>query len=219
MTTPPEPEIASASATTTTTEPPAADPAAADSAGEPSVGNRQPWAIRHRRALVIGSRTALLMLAIAGAVLLGLGVVALLRSDPQEAEGWLREIFGRVFGVVAVAMAAVIGIPSAVGLWAMSGATAPDAVPALGPLVRRVLVVVAIATVVATLVVLVATGSAVRILNLGLAGLVALAAFGLGGAASFSPHRVRAAVSGVALVLVAAGTLWILVRAFLVGPG
>jgi hypothetical protein len=173
------------------------------------------WGERHRKALVIGSRTALLMLGIAGLVLLALGGFALLRSDAPEVDGWLRAVFGTVFGVVALALGTVIGIPAAVGLWAMSGAAGPDARPALSPLVRRALVVVAIGTVVATVAVLVATGSAILVLNLGLAGLVGLACFGLAGATSFSPHRGRAALSGVALAVVSAGALWVLVRAFL----
>jgi hypothetical protein len=100
----------------------------------------------HRRALVIGSRTALLMLVIAALAILGLGVVALVRGGGPEVDGMLRTAFGRVFGVVAVGMAVVLGVPAGVGLWSMAGATADDAVPALGATGRRVLVGVAIVT-------------------------------------------------------------------------
>jgi hypothetical protein len=133
-------------------------------------------------------------------------------------EGWLRFIFGRVFGVVAISLAAVLGIPSAVGLWAMAGARAPDAVPALGETPRRILAGVAAATIAVTAVVLLATGSAATILNLGLLGIVGLASFGLAGATWFSPHRARAILSGVALVLVALGSLWVLLNAFVRPP-
>ena len=176
-----------------------------------------PWTVRHRRALVNGSRTALIMLLVAGLAMLGLGVLSFGVTDPPEIDGWFRYLFGTVFAAVALGMAAVIGIPSAVGLWAMAGATREDARPALPPLVRRVLVWIGVATTAITVAVLVVTGSAVLILNLGLAGLVALASLGLAGAASFSPHRGRAIVSGVALVLVAAGALWVLFQAFVVG--
>ena len=63
----------------------------------------------HRRALVIGSRAALIMLLIAGAAMLGLGVVALLLVDPPEVDGWLRSVFGTVFGYMAIAMSATLG--------------------------------------------------------------------------------------------------------------
>ena len=47
-------------------------------------------------------------------------------------------------------------------------------------------------TIAVTAIVLLVTGSAATILNLGLLGIVGLACFGLGGATSFSPHRLRA---------------------------
>ena len=175
------------------------------------------WADRHRRALVIGSRTALIMLFIAGLAMLGLGLLSFFVTDPPEVNGWLRSIFGSVFGVAATGMAAVIGIPAAVGLSAMSGSSIAEAQPALSPSVRRVLVLVAIATVVITAAVCLTTGSAFRILNLGLVGLVGLASLGLAGASSFSPHRARATLSSVAVVLVAVATLWVLARVFLGG--
>jgi hypothetical protein len=171
----------------------------------------------HHKALVNGARIVLTMLLIAAVVLLGLAVAIAVLGDPPEVQGWLRTIFGKVFGVVAVALAAVLGIPAAIGLWAMAGANAEDAVPALSQPARRALVAVAVATVAVTAVVLLVTGSAVAILNLALLALVALASLGLAGAVDFSPHRGRATVSAVALVLVAAGTAWILVNAFL-GP-
>jgi hypothetical protein len=170
-----------------------------------------------RKRLVIVSRTMLVMLVVAAVVVLGLGLATLILIDPPEVGGWLRSIFGRVFAVVAIALAAVLGIPSGVGLWAMAGANAEDSAPALPKLAREILAGVAIATVVVTVIVLVVTGSAVAILNLGLIGLVALSALGLGGAVAFSPHRARAAASAVALVLVAVGTAWVL-RVFLATP-
>jgi hypothetical protein len=48
------------------------------------------------------------------------------------------------------------------------------------------------------------------IVNLGIAGLVALALLGLAGAVSFTPHRGRGLLSALALLAVAAGTLWVI---------
>jgi len=70
-----------------------------------------------------------------------------------------------------------------------------------------------------TAVVLLMTGSAARILNLGLLGLVALASLGLAGGSVFSTHRGRAILSGIALVLVSLGTAWVLNTAFIGAPG
>jgi hypothetical protein len=166
----------------------------------------------HRRALVIGSRTALLMLVIAALAILGLGVVALVRGGGPEVDGMLRTAFGRVFGVVAVGMAVVLGVPAGVGLWSMAGATADDAVPALGATGRRVLVGVAIVTAGASALAVLLDGTASRIVNLGVAGLIALALLGLAGAVSFSPRKGRATMAAVALLVVALGTSWVLVR-------
>jgi hypothetical protein len=174
--------------------------------------------VTRRKRLVLLARTTLIMLFIAGLVMLGLGVASLLLVDPPEVNGWLRFVFGRVFGVVAIGLAAVLGIPSAVGLWAMAGAREPDALPALAETPRRVLAGVAGGTVAVTAIVLLVTGSAATILNLGLLGIVGLACFGLAGATSFSPHRLRAILSGVALVLVALGSLWVLWNAFVRPP-
>jgi hypothetical protein len=174
--------------------------------------------VTRRKRLVLLARTTLIMLFIAGLVMLGLGVASLLLVDPPEVNGWLRFVFGRVFGVVAIGLAAVLGIPSAVGLWAMAGAREPDALPALAETPRRVLAGVAGGTIAVTAIVLLVTGSAATILNLGLLGIVGLACFGLAGATSFSPHRLRAILSGVALVLVALGSLWVLWNAFVRPP-
>ena len=84
-----------------------------------------------RKRLVIVSRTTLIMLFIAALAVLGMGVLVVIRGDPPEVDGWLRYLFGRVFGVVALGLAVVLGVPSGIGLWAMAGSTAPDAVPAL----------------------------------------------------------------------------------------
>lgn len=169
-----------------------------------------------RRRLVLLARTVLVMLLVAAAALAGLGVLVQLRADGPEADGWLRVIFGKVFSVMAFALAAVIGVPSAIGLWAMAGARDPGAVPALPETQGRVVVGAAVGTVVVTALVLVLTGSVATILNLGLLGIVALASLGLGGAAVFSPHRGRAIVCAVALALVVLGTAWVLWNAFLV---
>lgn len=168
----------------------------------------------HRTALVNASRVVLTMLLVAAVVLLGIAIAIAVLGDPPEVEGWLRAAFGKVFGVVAVALAVVLGVPAAVGLWAMAGSTAEDALPALPPVPRRILVAVAIVTVAVTALVLIVTGSVAAILNLGLLALVAMASLGLAGAINFSPHGARAAVCGVALVLVAAGSAWLLSTAF-----
>jgi hypothetical protein len=164
--------------------------------------------------MVNASRVVLTMLLVAAVVLLGIAIAIAVLGDPPEVQGWLRTAFGKVFSVVAVALAAVLGIPAAVGLWAMAGSTAEGADPALAPLPRRVLLGVAIATVAVTAVVLILTGSVAAVLNLGLFALVAMASLGLAGAVNFSPHGGRAAVCGVALVLVAAGSAWLLSNAF-----
>jgi len=173
----------------------------------------------NRKRMVYASRTVLIMLLVAALVVLGLGLAIVILGDPPEVGGWLRAIFGKVFAVVAAALAAILGIPAAIGLWAMSGATAEDAVPALNEPSRKVIAGVAIATVVITAVVLLVTGSAVRVLNLGLLALVALATLGLAGGAVYSTHRGRAILSGIAMALIAAGTAWILGTAFINGPG
>jgi hypothetical protein len=164
----------------------------------------------HRKALVIGSRTALLMLCIAALAVLGLGVAAVVLGDGPEVDGWLRTVFGKVFAVVAAGMAAVLGIPAAAGLWAMAGATAEDAVPALGSTPRRIHAGIAIAVVAASAVAVLLDGTPSRLVNLGVVGLIALGLFGLAGAVSFSRHRGRAMLAAAALLAVAAGTGWLL---------
>jgi len=176
-------------------------------------------AAARRKRLVIVSRTTLIMLFIAALAVLAMGALIVIRGDPPEVDGWLRYIFGRVFGVVALGLAVVLGVPSAIGLWAMAGSTAPDAVPALPETPRRILAGAAAVTVGVTAVVLLVTGSAALILNLGLLGIVGLAAFGLAGAVAFSTHRWRAILSGVALILLALGTAWVLGGAFIGTPG
>ena len=172
-------------------------------AGPPS------FVVAHRRALVIGSRTAMLMLLIAALAVLGLGIFAVIRGDGPEVDGVLRTLFGKVFAVVAGAMAAVLGIPAAIGMAAMAGATAEGALPALGTTPRRILVGIALASVGVAAIAVVTGGTPSLLVNLGLLGLAALALLGLAGAASFSPHRIRAILAGIALLAVAAGTLWV----------
>jgi hypothetical protein len=97
----------------------------------------------------------------------------------------------------------------------MSGANADDATPALSRTTRRVMASLAISTiVVAGLVVLVA-GDAIRLLDLALLGVVALPTLGLAGAVAYSPHRGRASVCALALLLIAVGILWLLLQAYL----
>jgi len=161
--------------------------------------------MKHRRASINGARTALVMLLVAAAVLLALGVVALARADSPDTERWLRSLFGRVFGGVAVAMAAVLGLPGVIGLWAMAGATAEGAVPALSATARRLAAGAALVAVVVVAVSVLAGPSGPLLLGAGLIGIVALASGGLAGAANYSPHRVRAIVSAVAVVVVCVG--------------
>ena len=171
----------------------------------------------HHKGLVIAARTMLLMLVIAAVIMAGLGIVALLRNDPTEVSGWLRSVFGKVFAVFAFAMATLLGVPSAVGLWAMAGARDADAVPALPRTARLILSGIAVATVVAAAVVIVSSLSVAAVVELALVGLVALGALGLAGATSFSTHRWRAIASAVALIAVSLGTAWLL-RALLAIP-
>jgi hypothetical protein len=184
---------------------------------EPPIGPTS-FVVAHHRAFVNGARTMLIMLLIAGVAVLALGLAAVLLGGGPEVEGWLRTIFGKVFAVVAGAMATVLGIPAAIGLWALAGSTAEDSVPALPAWARQAAAAIAVFTVAATILVCLTSGSALAILNLGLIGLVTLSTLGLAGAATFSVHRVRAALSAVALFIVAGGSLWVLVRAFLTGP-
>jgi hypothetical protein len=169
----------------------------------------QPFLVAHRRAFVIGSRTALLMLLIAALAVLALGLVALIRGGGPEVDGWLRAVFGRVFGVVAIAIAAILGIPAGIGMAAMAGATGEDAVPAIGRTIRRILAGIALVAVATTVIATLANGTQSRLVNLGVAGLVALALLGLAGAVSFTPHRGRGVLAAVALIGVAAGTVWV----------
>jgi hypothetical protein len=166
------------------------------------------------------SRTVLVMLLIAALAVLGIGVFFYLRGDASAPtiEGWLRTLFGKVFLVVAVGLAAVLGIPSAIGLYSMAGANAEDALPALPEPARMAFPALAIGATVVTAIVLVATGSMVRILNVGLLGIVALGTLGLGGAVAYSPHRWRAIVSAIALVGLVIGTAWLLINAFISPP-
>jgi len=171
----------------------------------------------HQKRYVIASRTMLLMLVIAAAVILGLGLVALVRADPAEPTGWLRSVFGTVFGLVALALAAVLGIPSGIGLWAMAGATRDDVVPVLPRQARLVGAAIAIGTVAVTALVLVVSGSVATILNFGLLLLITLGALGLAGAVAYSPHRGRALGSALALGIVVLESAWVL-RLFLATP-
>jgi hypothetical protein len=185
----------------------------------PRVGASTLRRMSHRTRVNL-SRTVLVMLLVAALVVLGLGVFFYLRGDATapDVEGWLRTLFGKVFLVVAIGLAAVLGVPSAIGLYAMAGANREDAVPALPQPARVGLVALAIGTTVVTAIVLLVTGSMVRILNLGLLGIVALGTLGLAGAVAFSPHRWRAILAAIALVVFVLGTAWLLVNAFISPP-
>jgi hypothetical protein len=172
-----------------------------------------------RRKLVIGARTALVMILVAAVAILGLGIAALVLVDPPEADGWLRSVFGTVFGYMALGIAAVLGVPSAVGVWAMAGATAPGAEPALSQTVHRLVAVVAVVVVVLVAAVVLLGGRGATVLDLGAIGLVALLILGLAGAVAFSPHRGRAMLAGLASVLVWVGVLWFVAAATLATPG
>jgi hypothetical protein len=169
----------------------------------------------HRKRYVIASRTMLLMMLIAAISLIGLGILTLGRTDGPEVNGWLRSVFGQVFGTIAIGLGLVLGTPGAIGLWAMAGANREGAAPALEETPRRVLTWVGVATVIIAAVVLVVTGSSIVLLNIALVALVALASLGLAGAVAFSPHRGRAIFSGIAVCLVAVGTLKLLSAAFI----
>jgi hypothetical protein len=192
-------------------------PATVDPAGSAATSQPAQHAVGGRhRALVIGSRTVLVMLLIAALVVLGLGVFFYLRGgDQPDVEGWLRAIFGKVFLVVAAGLAAFLGIPSLIGLWAMSGANKEGATPALERPVRMAFAGIAIGLVIITAVVLLVTGSAITILNVGLLAIVAMASLGLGGAVSYSTHRGRAILAAIALIAFVIATAWILVNAFI----
>jgi hypothetical protein len=189
---------------------------AVESAAPAEVATPDPAAAARarQRKLVLGARTALIMLLIAGIALFGIGVAALLVTDPPEVDGWLRSIFGSVFGYMAIALGAIIGIPAMLGVWAMSGANADDATPALSRSFSRALAGIAIATLVVAAIVVLIAGSELRLLDLALIGIVALPTLGLAGAVAFSPHRGRALVSALALVILAVGILWLLLQAY-----
>ena len=123
-----------------------------------------------------------------------------------------------VFGYLLIATAAALGTPAAVGVWAMSGANSPGATPALSRRVQRAARGIAVLSVLVTAVVVLAFGSGVSIFDLVLVGLVSMLTLGLAGAVTFSPHRLRAALAGVTLILVTAGTLWVLAQALMVVP-
>jgi hypothetical protein len=192
---------------------PEAPVAAAPSA--PAVPESAEAPAKPKKGWVWGARTALVMLFVAAIAVLALGLLALVRNDAPETDGWLRYLFGRVFAVVGFGMAVVLGIPSGIGLWAMTGATKPGNVPALSPTVRQALPALAVGTTAITAVVALTTGRGPLLLDLGLIGIIALATLGLAGAVRFSPHRGRAILSGVTLTIVSLGTLWILLQAFL----
>jgi hypothetical protein len=160
------------------------------------------------RMLIIGARVALTMILVAGAAILALGIATLVLVDPPESAGWLRSAFGTAFGYIALGMAAVLGVPSAIGVWAMAGATADNAVPALPPMARRVVVGAAIVVVIVVAAAILVGGRGATVLDLGVIGLIALLTLGLAVAVASSPHRGRAMMSGVASILVWVGITW-----------
>lgn len=202
--------------------PAAASPSTPHAAAVPvAAAPQEPTATVHeapakpKKGWVWGARTALVMLFVAAIAVLALGLLAIVRNDSPETDGWLRYLFGRVFAVVGLGMAVVLGIPSAIGLWSMTGATKPGNIPALSPTVRQALPALAVATTGITALVALTTGRGPLLLDLGLIGIVALATLGLAGAVRFSPHRGRAILAGITLTIVSLGTLWILLQAFL----
>ncbi len=174
---------------------------------------------RHRRALVLGSRTALVMLLVAAVALAALGLAVLAFGDPPEVTGWLRSVFGTVFGAMAVGIALVLGIPAAAGVWEMSGASTRDAAPALPPAMRRVMGGIAITALVIAGITVLALGDRVTILDVALVGLAALPTLGLAGALACSPHRGRALLAAAALSLVSAGIVWVAMQVGTVAAG
>jgi hypothetical protein len=170
---------------------------------------------KREHRLILGARTALIMLLVAGLALIGIGVATLLLGDPPEVDGWLRSLFGRVFGHTAIAIGLIIGMPSLLGVWAMSGATAEGAIPALSRAVQRAMAGIAVATLVLAALVVLVAGGGLRLLDVALIGIVALPTLGLAGAVRFSPHRGRAIGAAVALMVLAAGIGWLLLQAWL----
>ena len=79
-------------------------------------------------------------------------------ADRRSTAGYAPS-FGRVFGVVAVSMAAILGIPAAIGMAAMAGATTEGAVPALGLMTRRVITWIAVVTAAVTAIAVLTGGS------------------------------------------------------------
>ena len=168
-----------------------------------------------QRVLVNAARIALTMLFIAGVAMLGLGVFTLLRNDNPEVDGWFRVLFGKVFATVAFGMAAVLGIPSAVGVWALLGANKEGAIPALPRNAQVGGAIAGIAATALTALVVIADGTVSTLLNIVLIALVGMATLGLAGATAFSARRGRAIAAGVTLAIVVAGALWINYRAFI----
>ena len=85
-----------------------------------------------RKRLIIVSRTTLIMLFIAALAVLGMGVLVVIRGDPPEVDGWLRYVFGRVFGARALAPHRVLALlPSALrSSWASPRGSACGQCPA-----------------------------------------------------------------------------------------
>ncbi len=167
------------------------------------------------RRLVLGARTALIMLLVAGVALLGIGIAVLLLVDPPEVDGWLRTLFGSVFGYLAIAIGLIVGVPALLGVWAMSGATAEDATPALSTGIHRLMIAIAVATLVLAALVILVAGQELRLLDLAFIGIVALPTLGLAGAIRYSPHRGRAMGAALALLVLATGIGWLLLQAWL----
>ena len=185
-----------------------------------------PVAKRDRR-WILGARTALIMLLIAGVALVGIGVAALMLVDPPEVDGWLRSLFGSVFGYMAIAIGMIIGLPALLGVWAMSGATEEGATPALPHGARQLMTGIAITTLLLAALVILVAGSQLRLLDLALIGIVpgALGAYLAGramsamlfGVAPSDPATFGTAV-GVALAMAFAGSVVPALRAVRVSP-
>jgi hypothetical protein len=158
------------------------------------------------------------MILIAAIAILAIGIATWVLMDPPQVDGWLRSLFGTVFATMAIVMAAVLGIPAAIGVWSMAGATHPDLAPALPHRARRAVTLTAVVVLAVVAGVVLIGGRGVTLLDLGLLGLAALLTMGLAGAATFSPRRGRATMAVAALGVVLLGLVWFVIEVLIIAP-